>query len=352
MQGEDDDSMPGQDSFIDVVCNMVGILIILVMVMAIRGRDVLTPQLMKAAESAVGAAASALGGKRPAPADQREFEAAQRRLAETSREIQMAQLRAADLRVGSEVIEARRRQLAIVQAAVEKDIAERRARLGGDGQEQFDVQRKIVESEIRLNELNQQQLAAITQSVEVEEVECVPTPLARTVTGEEIHVRLRRGQLAIVPVDELLEEVRRRGGDHLRSGLQSRNAASEVYGPINGFRMKLFAERFETSLPGQSALDGPQRPTVVLQGAFLPTSDDLGQTLEQALLPDSEFMRTLRSRRASAPTVTTWVYPDSYGELRALKRTLWEAGVPLAVRPLADGQPITFSTAGTKSSAQ
>jgi hypothetical protein len=143
-----------------------------------------------------------------------------------------------------------------------------------------------------------------------------------------------------------------RRGDHLRSGLQSRNAATDVYGPINGFRMKLFVERFETSLPGQSALDTPQRSAVVLQGVFLPTADDLGQTVEQALLPDSDFMRELRSRRASAPTVTTWVYPDSYGELRALKRSLWEAGVPLAVRPLAEGQPITFSTAGTKSSAQ
>ena len=35
-QHDDDDSMPGQDSFIDVVCNMVGILIDLVMIVGVR----------------------------------------------------------------------------------------------------------------------------------------------------------------------------------------------------------------------------------------------------------------------------------------------------------------------------
>ena len=357
MQGEDDDSMPGQDSFIDVVCNMVGILIILVMVMAIRGRDVLTPQLMAAAETAANAASAVLAPASAAATaeERRSLEEASRRLQEADREIQLAAVRALDLRLESQLIESRRHQLSVVQAAVEKDIALRRAQLDGAGQEQFDVQRKIVESEIQLNQLQQQQLAAVTESVEVEEVQCVPTPLAKTVNGEEIHVRVRHGQLAIVPADQLLDEVRRRGGDYLRSGLQSRDAATDVFGPINGFRMKLSVERFETSLPGDSPA-GPMasapRTAVLLQCVFMPTSDELGQTLEQALLPNSEFMRELRSRRSAAPTVTAWVYPDSYGELRSLKRSLLEAGVPLAVRPLAEGQPIIFSTGGSKSAAQ
>jgi hypothetical protein len=156
----------------------------------------------------------------------------------------------------------------------------------------------------------------------------------------------------VVPVDALLEEVHRRGGDYLRNGLRQRDEAVDVFGPIDGFRMQLSVEKFTTSLPGESLLTSPQRSTVLLQGVFMPTSDDIGQTLEQALLPASPFMQALRARRASSPTVTAWVYPDSYAELRTLKRALWEAGVPLAVRPLANGQPIIFSTAGTKSAAQ
>ena len=90
----------------------------------------------------------------------------------------------------------------------------------------------------------------------------------------------------------------------------------------------------------------------MLQGVFLPTSDDIGMPLEQALLPSSPFSQALRARRSAVGAVTAWVYPDSYAELRSLKKAMWEAGVPLAVRPLADGQPIIFSTLGSKSAAQ
>ncbi|RIK75565.1 MAG: hypothetical protein DCC67_15135 [Planctomycetota bacterium] len=36
MHDESDEGMAGQDSFIDVVCNMVGILIVLVMIVGVR----------------------------------------------------------------------------------------------------------------------------------------------------------------------------------------------------------------------------------------------------------------------------------------------------------------------------
>jgi hypothetical protein len=358
MEGEEDDSMPAQDSFIDVVCNMVGVLIILVLVMGMRGADVVAPRIAANVAAKQHAAGEASGVAIPAapqspdPQQQAALADAIREATDVQRDIQQVVAQAVDLRVQAELTAARRQQLSVVQAAVERDVEERRAELDAEGREQFDVQRQIVAAEIQLHELTQQQLAAIPVAAEVEEIECVPTPIARTVDGEEIHVRLRHGQLAVVPVDALLDEVRRRGGDHLRSSLQRRDEAQDVFGPIDGFRMKLSIERFTTSLPGATVLSSPQRSSMLLQGVFLPTSDELGESVEQALLPASHFMQTLRGKRAASPTVTVWVYPDSYSELRTLKRALWEAGVPLAVRPLANGQPITFSTAGSKSAAQ
>ena len=214
------------------------------------------------------------------------------------------------------------------------------------------MQREIAEAQIRLNALTQEQLSLLSSPEEVEEIECVPTPLAKTVTGDEIHVRLRHGQLAIVPVDELLAEVERRGASYIRGGLEQRNQAQDVYGPIDGFRLRLSVQRVEES-PQPGALPGtPRRAALVLQGVFTPTADDLGLTLEQALLPSSPLSQRLRARRSAVGAVTVWVYPDSYAELRSLKKAMWEAGVPLAVRPLADNQPIIFSTLGSKSAAQ
>lgn len=353
-----DDSMPAQDSFIDVVCNMVGVLIILVLIMGMRGADVVAPRIaasVKAAQEHAhehaqvtpdGAAEAAV------PQAQVELAAAIHAASEVHHDIQEVVAEAVDLRLQAELTAARRQQLSVVHAAVEKDVEERRSQLDAESRAQFDVQAKIVAAEIELHELTQKQLAAIPVAAEVEEVECVPTPLARTVDGEEIHVRLRHGQLAVVPVDALLDEVRRRGGDHLRSSLERRDEAEDLFGPIDGFRMKLTIERFTTSLPGASVISSPQKSAVLLKGVFLPTADELGEAVEQALLPDSRFMGALRGKRAASPTVTVWVYPDSYSELRTLKRALWESGVPMAVRPLANGQPITFSTAGSKSAAQ
>jgi BMFP domain-containing protein YqiC len=356
MQDDHDDSMPAQDSFIDVVCNMVGVLIILVLIMGMRGADVVAPRIAASVKAAKEHGQSAVVADQTiepgVPQSQVELAAAVRAASEIHKDIQEVVAQAVDLRVQAELTAARRQQLSVVQAAVERDVEQRRAQLDAVGREQFDVQRQIVAAEIELHELTQQQLAAIPIAAEIEEVECVPTPIARTVDGEEIHVRLRHGQLAVVPVDALLDEVRRRGGDHLRSSLQHRDEAEDVFGPIDGFRMRLTIERYTTSLPGTSLLASPEKSAVLLQGVFLPVSDELGEAVEQALLPDSRFMQSLRGKRAVSPTVTVWVYPDSYSDLRTLKRALWEAGVPMAVRPLSNGQPITFSTAGSKSAAQ
>jgi hypothetical protein len=341
----EDDSMPGQDSFIDVICNMVGILITLVVVVGMRVSQMVI-------EPATDAAPAAHSGSGTAENVRAELDEALRVRRAAQHEIEQAVVQAIDLRENSLLVDARRQQLALVQAAVELDIAERRAKLDESARRQFDVQREIAEAQIRLAALTQEEFSLAGAPDDVEELECVPTPLAKTVTGDEIHVRLRHGQLAVVPVDELLDEVERRGGAYLRGGLAQRNQAVDVYGPIDGFRLRLSVERHVEELPPAAARGAPRRAAIVLQGVFLPTSDRIGVALEQALLPTSPFSQALRARRSAVGAVTAWVYPDSYAELRSLKKAMWDAGVPLAVRPLTDGQPIIFSTLGSKSAAQ
>lgn len=284
--------------------------------------------------------------------DARELEKEIEEANKATKELEREAARVVDLAVQAAATEQRRQQLLMLQTAVEQQIAERRAKLDEAGKTQFDVQRAIAEAEIKLTELTQEQISLVSQTADVEEVECVPTPLAKTVEGDEIHVRIKRGLLAVVPSDALLEEVRARGGDYIRSGLRDRNAVEDVYGPIDGFRMRLTVKRHTVAVQGPPGVPMPPQTAVELQGVFLPISEDIGQTIDQALLPSSVFMRQLKSRRATSPAVTAWVYPDSYGELRTLKRAMWEAGVALAIRPLPHGQPIIFSTSGSKSSAQ
>lgn len=338
----EDDSMPGQDSFIDVICNMVGILITLVVVVGMR----VSQMVIEAPTNVTPAVARASTGN--VVKLRKELDDALRERRNVQDEIETNMLQAVDMRANAELVDARREQLSLVRAEVEKDIAQRRAELDADAQKQFDAQRAIAEAQIKLNALTQEQLSLLNASDKVEEVETVPTPLAKTVTGDEIHVRLRHGQLAVVPVDQLLDEVQHRGGSYLRGGLEQRNEVMDTYGPIDGFRLRLSAQRFQE----EGSAGEPRRSAVVLQGVFTPTSDDIGLPVDQMLLPNSAFSAAIRARRSAVGAVTAWVYPDSYAELRTLKKAMWEAGVPLAVRPLGDGQPIIFSTLGSKSAAQ
>jgi hypothetical protein len=344
-RAEEDDALPGQDSFIDVVCNMVGILIVLVMIVGVRasgsGGDAEAPaQDSPAARvSVLNASADELHALRDAHAEAVKIE----------KHIHDAAQRVVDLSLQESLVDARRQQLTLVKATVEKEIAERRAKLSSEGQRQFDVQRAIAESEIKLHRLLQDQIAAANQSATVEKVECVPTPIAKEATGEAVYVQLRHKRLAVIPVEELLAEVRRRGPDYLRQTLAHRNFAHELFGPIGGFRMRFYVAREEQDgpPPGTPRAFNAATSTEPLMGwKFLPESERVGEPVEQALLPDSQFMRALRAPGSATPTVYAWVYGDSFSELRTLKRALWKSGTPLAVNPRDDGDSIGIISRG------
>jgi hypothetical protein len=316
---------------------MVGILIVLVMIVGVRASSADAPPEPRAAAAAPTAS-------KDADSLQAELEAAYQRALGAHEEINKAADQIGDMTVQRAVIESRREQLSLVRAAVERDIEERRSKLDESGQRQFDVQREIAEIEIQLHKLTQEQVSLSGQTAEAEVIECVPTPLAKTVDGDGIHVRLKHGQLALVPANELLAEIHRRGSDHLRNGLSSRNRGEDVFGPINGFRMRFSVEKFDEPAPEAS-----DPANIVLQCVFMPMTDDIGQPVEQALLPGSPLMTALRAKPSS---VTVWLYSDSFEDLRAVKQLMWDQGIPLAVRPLTGNRPIIFSTSGTRSVAQ
>ncbi|MBX3424413.1 MAG: hypothetical protein KF688_01925 [Pirellulales bacterium] len=344
-RGESDEGMPGEDSFLDVIANMVGIVIILVMVAGVRAG-----RLSEAKSHSHSAAPEA--GKPLAELDAALL-AARRNMVAEQKEVESAANRMLGAYQECKLIETRRIELEMVRAAVEQDIAARRAKLDADRQEEFDVQRKLVEAQIRLNELSQEQLRQLGAAPEVETLEATPTPIAETAGDDVIHVRLCHGLAAVVPVDALVEEMHRTNGvSYLRQQLSARDSASDVYGPIDGFRMRFRVERYAEVLAGPNPNMTVARAKHVQRGVFLPEHDDIGVPVEQALMPGGVLERAIRNRPSNRTAILAWVYPDSYDELRLLKRALWEQGAPLAVWPLRTGQPIEFSSEGSKAAAQ
>jgi hypothetical protein len=340
----DDDSMPGQDSFVDVICNLVGILITLVVVVGIRVSQVVI-------EPAVEATPAVARGS-DAVRLQEDLQTAWRLRREAQQAIQADAMQARDLQVNSALIEAHRDQLALMRSAVEQEVAARREALDADAQRRFDRQREIAEAQIRLSALTQEQLSLMDDPARVEEIECVPTPIAKAVDEDAIHVRLRRGQIAIVPAAELMDELFRRGGSYLKTAFARREEAEDVYGPVNGFRMRFMVEAVQEARPRGTLTAASSDKRLVVTCIFFPVSPNIGQDVDQALLPDSEFMRTVRNRKSPTQAVVAWVYPDSYDALRTLKKALWDLDVPLSVFPRDNDDHIEFSNEGMRAIAQ
>src|SRR5262245_2612316 len=171
------DQMPGQDSFLDVITNIVGILILLVLVVGLR-----TSKAVHNAPNVV-AAASVVD--------------AHEKLQEAYNGALTSELQVRDLakRVGGAAgevpfREAERAYVSTAGASAEHEIADRRAKLSTTGQRDFDVRRQLNDAQLKLDELTREQIARVSQEPASNPLECQPTPLSKFVRGREIHVLL------------------------------------------------------------------------------------------------------------------------------------------------------------------
>ena len=318
----------GQDSFLDVVTNIVGILIILVMVIGGRVQQIV------------------LAPPRPS-ADvvslRRDIDDIEETLASTEEEIE--QLQAQGRTVATAAASAADARIELATAVAAAKVAIDRQKQAGDAARvaaaESAVRRRELEEEIRSCDREAEGLA--TAADPTREVLAYPTPIGRTVNGEEIHFRLAGGRIAYIPLEELFELAKshtQRQGDSVAQ-LASR---VETVGPTQGFTLDYVIEARIDQARGQVLIRS--REWVVK-----PQQPLLGETADEALASDSGFRRKLGGVKPDT-TVTLWCYPDSFAAYRRLREELHRLGIPSAGRPMPDGAPIGGSTEGSKSVVQ
>ena len=326
--------MPGQDSFLDVITNIVGILILLVLVVGLRTQR------------------SVHEGADPQIAEQVRAQDQLKKVTDTALTTERS-VRDLVHRVGSaqnelSFRESEREWLGTAIAAAEQEIAARRASLSASGQRDFDMRQKLNEAQSQLDDLTRQQIALMSQDDAPEQLECQPTTIAKTVSGKEVHVLLSDDHVAIVPYDELIELME----DDLRANLWRMKSQKEMIrtiGPINGFRLKyVYATEnvMRASDAGTYMLGTVGRCT---ECTFLPVASPAGEPGAESLKANSELFQHLRGLRPDGNTVTIWTYPGNYDRLRQLKQAIREIGFQIAVRPLPKGIPVGASSQGSKS---
>jgi len=330
--------MAGHDSFLDVVTNIVGILILLVMVVGLRASQAVE----NATEREIAAVSTA----------QQAIEEDLRETLQTTvhAEKEMRDLihRAIDTRQEAMLREQERMLLTTMVAEAEQEITERRNNLSGQDQRDFDVRRKLNEAQSKLEELTREQIGLSGQDEAVEEIECEPTPLARVVTGEQTHILLADDHLAVVPFDDLLDQMASDAKNNIWR-MKDEDVMERTIGPVGGFRLRYTFVKSELLARSGAGTVVAGRFSQFAQCQFLPVRSPTGEPASEALQPGSEFQQHLQRLSPQRTTVTIWAYPGNYDRLREVKREVRSLGFQIAVRPLPAGMPIGASRGGTDS---
>lgn len=331
-----DDDAPGQDSFLDVVANLVGILIILVMVVGVQTKEAYLDAAPRPAEPEGKSADEVAVAQGAADALQANIHNIAAKIQRHNLELSYRQRE--------------RDKILVVLTAAERALQEEKQSL-------TDQQRAQLELHAEADDLRQQ-MALLEQARNVAEnatagtsvIEHLPTPMAKTVFGKELHFRLMSGRLTPLPWDDLVEKLKEEAGNQIWK-LKDSPSITEEAGPVGGFRIRYTLVRTETPIQTKAGLRVEQRVELD-HFRLIPVTDALGEPVERSLQAGSQLHSLLAAANPKDTTVTIWVYPDSFDQFRLLKTEIFKQGFLTAARPMPEGELIGGSPRGSRSASQ
>lgn len=366
--------MFGSDSFLDVVANIVGILIILIVIAGVRisqspartmSSDMpglgspadLNPEPEEPASSEVAVPEPAIAQSTAEPEVTPEplpELVAPPALVERVRELEaeIATITVESQKLGESLVGSNRLQsdldsrLQTARSLLEERMKEVSASEARDSQQKLDLE-LTRQAAARL-------LAQVTElekkSPPVEKLQHRITPVSRTVDGRELHFRLEKNRIAEVPIDALVERLK----EHIERRkdwiVKTKQHKGQV-GPINGFNLEyIIGVEMVSSLEELRSGMGGYRMSM-RYWEIHPEETMRGEPEDVALSQGSRFYQALVSAGQDT-TLTFWVYPDSYQLYRKIQAFAHEQGFPIAARPLPHGVPISGSPNGTRSASQ
>lgn len=367
----------GSDSFLDVISNMVGILIILILMAAFRAKraPVTAQELIAASDPPEVPKITAPPEPMPEPQQfvtendpevkpavkvvdedhEAEKAALLARAGQYERLVRRLEAELSttdDTDLNAKLVAARSQQYSAETALRElRESLERRHQQQAQVRASLaDEQQEIATLKQQLDQVNEQLKVVAARESKKEKLKHKVTPLGLTVYGKELHFRVTRGRISTVPLEELQKVVAEKIRQNASWIVKSNRHQGEV-GPIDGYVMKYEVVRTSAGVVedlnrgfGTVKLEVPRftiEPTLTLRD----------ETVIEALQSDGIFVRTL-AQSAPETVITIWVYPDSFNDYRQLASFAQQQGFIVAARPLPPGLPITGSSHGSRSVGQ
>jgi hypothetical protein len=364
----------GSDSFLDVLANMVGILIILIVIAGLRLANNPLPSRSVAAlppETSVDEEVEPdivppvafedepVVSLEPLPPEEPDEPVTSPaspppQLVAQLNDLQREQERLAAARDAAErdakELARRVRESAAAAETAQAGLAAREAEVAARDERVQQLEHRIESQEDALTGLIAEFEQVKSARPPSKEIKHRVTPIGRMVTGPESHFQILGGKIAYVPVQELEERLKSQL-ERQKEWLSKFRTHQGTVGPINGFSMNYVVERTEASTIEQQRHGIGVFRLRVGMWKIVPETEVETETPEQALKLGSRFQRTLGEIEEGA-NLTFWVYPDSFGAFRTLQRACQKRGFQVSGRPLPEGVPITASPSGSKSVGQ
>ncbi len=328
----------GQDAFLDIVANLVGVLIILVVVLGTQSHEALhdvvddstmedlaTDEHMSVLTEQAMQAASAQRDSNRLEATIRQFD--------------------------REIATKKQERAILMDLLAEAKLAWQEAKkdFNQDATEAAAKEVEIQRLEAELAELNGERQRIEAEPEPVVAVEHLPTPMAKTVFGDEIHFRLKDNLVSVVPIDRLIEEVKVEMQRSLRGNREGQ--LETAIGPVRGFIARVEMNRSHEMVSRGGQIRNATGVEVIGM-TIEPLAEPHGQTIQSVLAGSSQLDIELAGRDPATTTITVWVYPESFAAFRQLKEHLYHKGFATAARPLPVDFPIGVSRNGSRSTAQ
>ena len=332
------DLSPGEDSFLDIIANLVGILIILVVVVGAHAgskiRQAAIQEVDRAELDAIEEKYDSLAKHSISlEKDNHSLE----------RQIEVEQHLVQDREMA-------RQGLLIEIEDVRREIERRKANLTTEHQQAVSNRQDLEKLRFQFSEMQRSVSAMENVVTKRETIEHHPTPIAKTVFSDELHFRVQNGRIVHVPMTQLVDSMRDEWQEKAKK-LQTARETIETVGPIGDFRLQYRLQSAKRSIRtsyGEIVRETPEFTRFVL----VPKSENIGIPVEKALSDGSQFRTWIDGLEPQKTTVSLWVYPESFEEFNRLKRWLYERGFQTACWPLSRNGLISGGPSGFRSTAQ
>ena len=376
----------GSDSFLDVVANIVGILIILIVIAGLRvSRTPIVKRHTAKTESVVAETIPIPSSSLPdlpeliegtpdgprlvilEPADEPEEEPVSepeppplpplivpRELVDTADQLEseITALKEEEEGIESQLKLSSEQQAKLLerQQEIQSTLAEKSKVVAESQQKSAKLLADIDLARQSLARLEKQVNELESIPPHVEKLEHRITPLSRVVNGKEKHYRLEFNRIAEVPIEELIESFREQI-ERRKDWLAKTRQHQGQIGPIRGFNMTYLVRVDNmTEMDSFRASHGGYRISLA-SWEIQPEPDLAGESEQAALRKGSQFYQSILGL-SSDTTLTFWVYPDSYPLYRKIQKFTHAHGFSVAARPLPKGVHIAGSPNGSKSASQ